>query len=616
MTPDELDVLATELVDAWGSWAPTLTHDGRDMAYVSNQRGKPELWVKAVDGDEPPKVLDLSDDPVLSVRWSPDGQWLACAIATGGGVRSEVWVIRPDGSERRRIAGCPEHAELGPWARHGHRVMVTVHGHGEGAGNRCVLIDANTGGEEEVASGVLVDVLDLSADERFALLRDGTRGAHVCRVLDRGTLRPHDVLPHPGTGSTDWGLLRPPPGGEPAALVAYVVTDAGQPRRALVAVPLDMKGGRAEGGAVAQREDAELEFADCDDSGARMLLVWNVEGLSELELLDTSSGERRPLGGLPGSVVTGSVVARDGDRAVIAVEGPDSPSRLWELDLGSGRWRPLTPSVMDNRQLVTPTLERFESHDGLSISGWLYRPPNGVPGGPAVVSVHGGPEGQERPDFHAQHQLLAAAGIVVLAPNIRGSSGFGRAFVHADDRYGRLDAIADVVVAAAWLADQGLADRRRIAVVGRSYGGYAVLMALTNFPGAFASGADICGMSDLTTFYRDTEPWIAKAAVTKYGDPEQDAGLLASLSPLRRVDRIRVPLLVVHGELDTNVPVNESHQLVAALGADGGDVEYLELIGEGHEYRRAASRRLLLATLARFLARTLAVDADSQLSTG
>jgi dipeptidyl aminopeptidase/acylaminoacyl peptidase len=271
---------------------------------------------------------------------------------------------------------------------------------------------------------------------------------------------------------------------------------------------------------------------------------------------------------------------------------------------------------MDNRQLVTPTLERFESHDGLSISGWLYRPPNGVPGGPAVVSVHGGPEGQERPDFHAQHQLLAAAGIVVLAPNIRGSSGFGRAFVHADDRYGRLDAIADVVVAAAWLADQGLADRRRIAVVGRSYGGYAVLMALTNFPGAFASGADICGMSDLTTFYRDTEPWIAKAAVTKYGDPEQDAGLLASLSPLRRVDRIRVPLLVVHGELDTNVPVNESHQLVAALGADGGDVEYLELIGEGHEYRRAASRRLLLATLARFLARTLAVDADSQLSTG
>lgn len=620
LTPDELDELARELVDAWGCWAPTLTHDGHDMAFVSNRRGTPELWVQPVSGSQAPTVVELSDDPVLSVRWSPDGQWLACAVATGGGVRSEVWVVRPDGSDRRRIAGSPGHADLGPWARWGHRVMVTIHGDGDGDGdgavNRCVLIDANTGGEEHIASGVLVDVLDLSANDRFALLRDGTRGAHVCRILDRETTRPHDVLPHPGTGSTDWGLLRPPPRGDPAALIAYVVTDAGQARRALVAVPLDLEGGRAEGGAVAQRDDAELEFADCDDSGRRMLLVWNVEGLSELELLDTGSGERRHFGDLPGSVVTGSVVARDGDSAVIAVEGPHSPSRLWELDLDTGQWRPLTPEVMGDRQLVEPTLERFESHDGLSISGWLYRPPHAAPGGPAVVSIHGGPESQERPDFHTQHQLLAAAGIVVLAPNIRGSSGFGRAFVHADDRYGRVDAIADIVVCAGWLAAQGLADPRRIAVSGRSYGGYAVLMALTLFPEAFASGVDICGMSDLTTFYRDTEPWIAKAAVTKYGDPDQDASLLASLSPFRRADRIRVPLLVVHGELDTNVPVNESHQLVAALETRGADVEYLEPVGEGHEYRRASSRRRLLATLTRFLTRTLAVHSDSQVSTG
>jgi dipeptidyl aminopeptidase/acylaminoacyl peptidase len=614
MDPDHLHGLVTELVTAWGCWAPTLTHDGHRMAFVSDRRGTPELWVQSVDGTEPPTPVVLSDDPVLSVRWSPDGEWLACAVATGGGVRSEVWVARPDGSERRRIAGCPEHAALGPWARQGHRVMVTIRGHGEGFDNRCVLIDASTGTEEEVASGELVEVLDLSADERFALLRDGSRGANVCRVLDRKTDRPHEVLPYPGTGSTEWGLLRPPPGGEPAELIAYVVTDAGQARRALVAVPLDVQGDRAEAGALARRDDAELEFADADDSGDRMLLVWNVEGLSELELLDTSSGRRRPLTGLPGSVVNGCVVARDGGTAVIAVEGPLAPSRLWELDLASGQWRPLTPSIMGERQLVTPTLERFESSDGLSITGWLYRPATALPAGPAVVTIHGGPEGQERPVFNPQHQLLAAAGIVVLAPNIRGSSGFGRAFVHADDRYGRIDAIADIAVCAEWLVSRGLADAGRIAVSGRSYGGYAALMALTHYPDAFASGVDICGMSDLTTFYRDTEPWIAKAAVTKYGDPDEDALLLTSLSPLRRIDRIRVPLLVVHGELDTNVPVNEAHQVVRALEAAGGDVEYLELRGEGHEYRRSSSRGLLLATLARFLARTLGVDVAGRVS--
>jgi dipeptidyl aminopeptidase/acylaminoacyl peptidase len=223
------------------------------------------------------------------------------------------------------------------------------------------------------------------------------------------------------------------------------------------------------------------------------------------------------------------------------------------------------------------------------------------------VSIHGGPESQERPVFHPQSQLLAAAGIVVFAPNIRGSSGFGRAFVHADDRFGRLDAIADVAASAEWLVAEGLADPDRIAVSGRSYGGYVTLMALILYPSLFAAGVDTCGMSDLTTFFRDTEPWIATAAVTKYGDPVQDATLLANLSPLHHVDRIRVPVLVVHGELDTNVPVNEAHQVVAALQQLSREVEYLELLGEGHEYRRISSRRLLLVTVTRFLTRTLSV---------
>jgi dipeptidyl aminopeptidase/acylaminoacyl peptidase len=601
-----LPELAKELIGAWGCWAPTFTHDGRRMAYVSDQRGTPELWVESVDGIEPAYVVEVSEDPVVAVRWSPDDEWLACSVATGGGVRSEVWVIRPDGSDRRRLAGNPEHAVLGPWARKGHRLVVTIRDNGPRGENRCVLVDPKSGNEELIVSGELVDILDLSPDGRFALLRDGTRGAQFCRILDRWSDLTHEVLPFPAAGSTELGILRPPPAGEHASLLAYLVTDAGQPRRALVAVPLRGDGERVAAGAIALREDAELEFADADDGGKLILLAWNVKGRSELELLDTSSGSVRRYEDLPGSVVSGGVVARDAHRAVLAIEDPRSASRLWELELDSGRWRSLTPSSTDDQCLVTPTLESFESHDGLRISGWLYQPLEGGPSGPAVISLHGGPESQERPVFNAQHQLLVAAGITVLAPNIRGSSGYGRAFVHADDRYGRLDAIADVGACADWLVDQGLADSRRIAVSGRSYGGYAVLMALTMFPDMFAAGVDICGMSDLLTFFRDTEPWIASAAVTKYGDPIQDEALLASLSPLHQIDRVRVPVLVVHGALDTNVPVNEAHQVVDALRAIEREVEYLELPGEGHEYRRAASRRLLLETLARFLLSTLA----------
>ena len=141
----------------------------------------------------------------------------------------------------------------------------------------------------------------------------------------------------------------------------------------------------------------------------------------------------------------------------------------------------------------------------------------------------------------------------------------------------------------------------RIAVTGRSYGGYLTLASLAFSPGVFAAGVDICGMSHLQTFYRDTEPWIAAAAVTKYGDPERDWALLRALSPMQQVANIDVPLLVAHGELDTNVPYGEATQVVAALRELGRPVELLPIPGEGHEYRRADSRRLLLGTMLLFL---------------
>ncbi len=151
----------------------------------------------------------------------------------------------------------------------------------------------------------------------------------------------------------------------------------------------------------------------------------------------------------------------------------------------------------------------------------------------------------------------------------------------------------------------GLADPTRLAVAGRSYGGYAALMAVALYPALFVAAVDVCGMSDLLTFYRDTEPWIAQAAVTKYGDPRRDAWLLARISPMRHVKRMRAPVLVVHGELDTNVPLGEGRQIVEALRARGRPVEYLELAGEGHEYRRRSSRLSLLRAELEFLRRTL-----------
>ncbi|WP_375481187.1 S9 family peptidase [uncultured Jatrophihabitans sp.] len=615
---DAVRDLAHDLVAAHGAWAPMMTSDASCVAFVSDRTGTPQLWVQDVPqaGAETPQaqLIALGPDPVLSVGWSPDDQWISCSVATGGGVRTEVWVVRPDGTDARRVAGGAGsgHAVLGPWAREGHGLVVTVVPDDPQLPHECVRIDPTTGSRDVIAAGGLIAMLDLSADGRFALLRDGTRGQQFCRLVDRRHDEDHPLLPFEQTGSTEVGLLRPPPPGETEAdMVAYLVTDAGRSRRELVVVGIHDGGRRTAVGTLAARPDAELEFADADAAGERVLCVWNVQGRSEVEFVDTATGARHVVADLPGEVVTTSVLSRDASCAVLAVEGPTQPRRLWRLDCGTSAWTPVTASSLHPRAgLVEPELVHFDAHDGLPLSAWFYPARPGPGGGPppAMISLHGGPEAQERPVFTPQHQVVVAAGISVLAPNIRGSSGFGRAFVHADDRWGRVDAIRDVADCARILAGRGLADPGRIAVTGRSYGGYATLMALIRHSPAFAAGVDICGMSDLHTFYRDTEPWIAAAATSKYGDPVHDSALLAHVSPLHAADAITVPLLVVHGELDTNVPLGEALQLVERLRALDRPVEYLQLEGEGHEYRRVEARLLLLETLTTFLTRVLAVS--------
>jgi dipeptidyl aminopeptidase/acylaminoacyl peptidase len=203
---------------------------------------------------------------------------------------------------------------------------------------------------------------------------------------------------------------------------------------------------------------------------------------------------------------------------------------------------------------------------------------------------HGGPEAQERPGHGPLFQSLVDRGIAVFAPNVRGSSGFGRSFVNADNGSLRYAAIQDVKSCVDYLVEAGVTDPAKVGCMGRSYGGYLTLAALTTFPDMFAVGIDVCGMSNFATFYEHTEPWIASAAVSKYGDPVTDRELLEDLSPITRIDRLRTPLLVVHGENDSNVPVIEAEQVVKALAERGVEHRYLLYPDEGHELLHRSSR--------------------------
>jgi len=232
---------------------------------------------------------------------------------------------------------------------------------------------------------------------------------------------------------------------------------------------------------------------------------------------------------------------------------------------------------------------KVTAFDGKPLWSWLYRAKGTAPG-PLVLSFHGGPEAQERPTFRADYQALLARGISVLAPNVRGSSGFGRSFLALDDQGKRVNVMRDVKACRDWAVEQKIADPGRVGIMGGSYGGWVTVAALTAFPDDFAAGADLYGIVNFLSFFGNTEPWMAEISRAEYGDPERQAELLTNLSPLFKVHLLKAPVLVLHGRNDTNVPVVEATQLVAELKARKIPVEYVLFPDEGHGFRKLPNR--------------------------
>ena len=323
-----------------------MTPDARRVAFISDRSGTPQLWVQDVvlDGPPPPaRHLPLSDDPVVSVRWAADSRWLACAVATDGGVRTQVWVVRPDGTDARRIAGDADtHAELGPWTRSGHRFVVTFPGAGaEHADHVATWPIPRPAGSTRSPPGTLIHVLDISLEERFLVIRDGERGQQFVTIVDRLMDEDFSALPPGATGSTEVALLRPAPEDHSGPVYVYLASDVGLPRRQLIGLPFGPNGWRGEPRTLAARDDADLEWVDADDAGRLLLLVWNVAGSSELELFDTSTrSDHRRSPACPGWWPRRRCSAATGAPSCSASRGPERPRELWHLDTRTRRLDP------------------------------------------------------------------------------------------------------------------------------------------------------------------------------------------------------------------------------------------------------------------------------------
>jgi dipeptidyl aminopeptidase/acylaminoacyl peptidase len=594
--------MKASFASATAAWSPALSPDGALVAYCSDKGGSPQVWLHDRENGTERRV-EHTPDSVQHVSWSIDGEWLALLVAPDGAPRTQVWVVRIDGTGLREIGGSPNGATyLGPWT-HERGVLAVAETAPGDASLVARLEHAETRQTRLLATGGQPIVLDLDRHNRVALVRRGPRGARSVWVVDLTSGKERELLSNAGLGSTDLGRLCPD------VRVAYLRSNAGREMHALFEVPLD-PGSPAS--ILAERTDADLEHIALTADGRTALISWNVAGRSECELFDLKSGTRAALP-LPEPVTDDCSFSRDGRVIAMTLEGPTHPRAVWIYDREQATWQRLThqaPEWLPPR--VQPTLERLRSGDGLDLTGWLYRPQGAAAAGAAVIHLHGGPEAQDRPTFNPLFQELAARDITVFAPNVRGSSGFGYTFVNADNLEKRFGAIADVAACAQYLFDRGIAERGRLACAGRSYGGYLTLASLVFHPELFAAGVDVCGMVDFHTFYANTEPWIAVAAYSKYGHPERDAELLRSLSPIHRFDALRAPILVVHGETDSNVPVEEAEQVVTAARARGVPVEYLLFREEGHELARVRNKEVFVERTVEWLRAWLHPGADAR----
>jgi dipeptidyl aminopeptidase/acylaminoacyl peptidase len=587
---DDLRTTVTRLASIGGCWSPSFSPDGGTLAFVSDLSGVPQVWTVPASGGWPVQVTAL-EDTVGGVDWSPAGDWLAVDAAPGGGMNQQVWLVSPDGVTVRRITpGGTETNWLGAWSGDGGWLTLSSNREGPASMDGYLYDLAGDATRRAVENEGIGRLVDLDHEGRRALLsRVAGRGSNDLYLVDLrpagGEARAETLLtPHEGPGSFDGRFGR-----EPSTI--YLLSDDGRDLPAFGRVRV-VDGVPSAFELLRERADAGLEGFAISPAEDRAALVWNVAGRSELEVLHLESGESSTVD-LPVDLIGGLELSRDGRLLALVGRGAANPSNVWVVDLDTGAARQVTDAPhpgVDLQRLVRPELVRYPSHDGLELSGWLYRPPGVARPAPYVLSFHGGPEGQERPALRSDYQALLSQGIGVFAPNIRGSSGFGKRFVNLDNRELRFDANRDIAASAEWLVARGIADRARLGIMGGSYGGYAVMVAVTEFPDLFAAGVNLFGMVNFETFFAHTEPWMAAISGTEYGDPVTEVDLLRRLSPIHRLDRVRTPLLVQHGANDTNVPVVEAEQVVENLERRGVPVEYVLFEDEGHGFRKAKNR--------------------------
>jgi len=571
------------------AWSP----DGRQVVFTTNLTGRMNLWKVAASGGWPIQLAE-SDDRQFDAVWSPDGKWIVYEQDAGGGEIFDLYAVASDGGDAVNITNTPDVSETNPrWSPDGTTIAIAARGK-DSSNYDIELLDwksrqvrkltneqtKNREWGEQVWSP---DGKTIYADRANA----GHTDSDVYRIdVSSGSLE--NLTPHKGDILYSVSSVSP----DGSTLLVTSNEKGGYDNVALVDVATKKLSWVTD-----LKWEAEAGYFSPD--GKSFTYVLNEDGRSDLYLADFHPADRGhfhaekldlPIG-INSAVGAPSAYSPTGDRLLLSHQSSTRPADYWVYDLARREGQQLTFSALGGlnpSRLPASQLVHYRTFDGKIISAFLWVPFNLKRDGsnPGVVLPHGGPTGQTVDSFSKTAVALASRGYVCIAPNVRGSTGYGMEFQRANYKDLGNGDLQDEVYAAKFLAATGFVDSRRIGITGGSYGGYMAMIAIGRTPDVWAAAVELYGITDWLTEQQHEEPTLQQYDQSLLGDPVKDRKSYEDASPIKYFKDAKAPLLVLQGSNDIRDPSEEAEQAVTLLKQAGKVVDAHYYPDEGHGFAK------------------------------
>ncbi|MEZ7172838.1 alpha/beta fold hydrolase [Sporosarcina sp. OR05] len=566
-----------------------------DFTFLSKLSGLPQVW-KLDENDEPIQFIH-AHDRVQSVYHSPSGDRTVVGIDREGNEKQQLYIVGAAGGTPEVLVESLQHFHhCGGWSPDGKYISYSSNRRSPGYFDVFVM-DVDTKEVKQVFThnGNCIPLGWVDEQTLFVNVKetniDSTIHVVCLQTGNHYQIGDHDVL-----ARYEAPVMKKD--GE----VGYVLTDENEEMLYLSAFSIDEPDELTK---LLHWDSWDIDAISLAPKEDVLAFCLNEGGMTKLGMYNTSTGEWEWVENIPNGVI-GSMSWRSENALLFTLKTPTEPGDVWEYDRLSGTVTRLTSigKFETSRNLVEPGLYTYRSFDGLQIPYFMYH--QGQPDNkPAIIYVHGGPESQTKAEYNPIFQFLVYQGFTVVAPNIRGSKGYGRSYIKLDDADKRLDAVADLASLAKELTDAHQVLPHKIGIMGRSYGGFMVLAALSHYPNLWAAGVDIVGMSNLKTFLQNTGEWRRGLREYEYGSLDVYSDYFDKIAPMNLSENITAPLLVFHGRNDSRVPVSEAEQLVQDLESRDRDVELIVFEDEGHQTSKIENHVALHIKTVQFLNRHL-----------